>query len=77
MKQKVAFTLDQDIVEFLDNEAQGNRSEFLNSLLRQYRSSQLEAQMIAALHEDANDPSYLEEVQVWDNLAGDGLDAEG
>lgn len=77
MKQKIALTLDQDIVEFLDNQAQGNRSDFLNNLLRQYRSAKLEAQMIAALQEDISDPEYIEEIQAWDKLAGEGLNAEG
>jgi metal-responsive CopG/Arc/MetJ family transcriptional regulator len=77
MKQKIALTLDQDIVEFLDNQAQGNRSEFLNNLLRQYRSAKREAQMIVALQDDISDPEYLEEIQAWDKLAGEGLNAEG
>jgi hypothetical protein len=77
MKQKIAITLDQDLVEFLDHQGGSNRSEFLNALLRQHHSAYLEAQMIAALQADVNDPNYLAELEDWDAIAGEGLDAEG
>lgn len=73
MKQKITVTLDVELVAFLDT--QGNRSEYLNSLLTRQRSAQLKAQMIAALEQDLEDPDYENEVAVWDSVAGDGIDA--
>ena len=77
MKQKIAVTLDQEVVEFLDAQAKGNRSDYLNTLLTQQRKLYLEAELILALKNDAEDPDYQAEVAAWDSLAGDGIDAEG
>lgn len=78
MKQKIAVTLDEQLVAFLDAQASGNRSEYLNQLLAQERKRTIEAQTIAALQEDYADPEYLAEIQLWDAVVADGLDdAEG
>lgn len=76
MKQKIAVTLNEEIVAFLDAQANGNRSEYLNSLLTQERKRVLEAELIAALQQDVNDTNYQEEVAAWDSVVGDGIDAE-
>lgn len=73
MKQKITITLDAELVAFLDT--QGNRSEYLNSLLTRQRSVQLKDQMIAALKQDLEDPEYENDVALWDSVAGDGIDA--
>lgn len=78
MKQKIAITLDEQLVAFLDLQAGGNRSEYLNQLLAQERKRTIEIQLIAALQEDFADPEYLAEIQLWDAVVADGLDdAEG
>ena len=78
MKQKIAVTLDEQLVIFLDVQAGGNRSEYLNSLLERERKRTIEAELIRALKEDYSDPEYLAEVQLWDAVVADGLDdAEG
>lgn len=77
MKQKIAITLNVDLVEFLDSQAQGNRSEYVNALLQRQRQQQLETELIAALQEDLADADYQTEIAEWDVLAGDGMDAEG
>lgn len=78
MKQKIAITLDEQLLAFLDLQAGGNRSEYLNQLLAQERKRTIESQLIAALQEDYADPEYLAEIQLWDAVVGDGLDdAEG
>lgn len=77
MKQKIAITLDQKLVEFLDSQARGNRSAYLSTLLQAHQCSLLKEQTIAALQEDTNDPEYADEIAAWDNVAGDGIDAEG
>jgi hypothetical protein len=76
MKSKIAITLDQELIEFLDHQAT-NRSEYLNALLAEQRSKVLTQQIIAALQEDVDDPDYKAEIEAWDAVVGDGLDAEG
>lgn len=78
MKQKIAITLDEQLLAFLDLQADGNRSEYLNQLLAQERKRTIETQLIAALQADYADPNYLAEIQLWDAVVADGLDdAEG
>jgi Arc/MetJ-type ribon-helix-helix transcriptional regulator len=74
MKQKVTLTLDQELIEFLDLQA-SNRSEYLNALLRERRAKVLAEQIVAALQADLADPDYQTELQDWDAVVGDGLDA--
>lgn len=76
-KQKIAVTLDENLVAFLDQIARGNRSEYLNKLLAEHRQQVLKAQLIAALKEDSENPDYQQEIQQWDNVVGDGIDAVG
>lgn len=72
MKQKIAITIDQHLLAFVDLQAQGNRSDYLNSLLNKERKRTLEQEMITALQEDLQDPEYLTEIAEWDKLAVDG-----
>jgi metal-responsive CopG/Arc/MetJ family transcriptional regulator len=76
VKSKIAITLDQDLIEFLDHQAM-NRSEYLNALLAEQRSKVLKQQIIAALQEDSENPDYQTEIDLWDAVIADGLDAEG
>jgi hypothetical protein len=75
VKQKVTLSLDKELIEFLDLQA-NNRSEYLNELLVQHRSQVLANQIKVALQEDLNDPDYLSDIQDWDAVVGDGLDAQ-
>ncbi len=78
MKQKIAVTLDEKLVAFLDSQADGNRSEYLNQLLERERKRTLKAELIRALEEDYSDPEYLAEIKLWDSVVADGLaDSEG
>ena len=75
MKQKIAITLDRDLVSFIDRQAQGNRSNYLNSLISQERRKILVDEIIAAVQADIQDLEYQAEIAGWDRLAGDGIDA--
>ncbi len=78
MKQKIAVTLDEKLVAFLDSQAGGNRSEYLNQLLERERKQTIQAELIRALEEDYSAPEYLAEIKLWDTVVADGLDnAEG
>ena len=75
MKQKIAITIDRELLSFIDSQAQGNRSDYLNSLLHRERQIDLQQQIITALTEDLQDPQYLAEIAEWDRLSMDGIDA--
>lgn len=76
-KQKIAVTLDENLVGFLDTVAQGNRSEYLNNLLARHRSLVLKAQLREALSEEVNSPQYQQQIKEWDGVVGDGIDELG
>lgn len=75
--QKVTITLSDNILQFVDERALGNRSGYINALLAEHYRRVLSAEMIAALKEDAFDASYQAEIAAWDGVVGDGIDAEG
>ncbi|HCF25661.1 MAG TPA: CopG family transcriptional regulator [Cyanobacteria bacterium UBA11049] len=82
MAKKVTITLDDEILTFVDRQAaalddKANRSAYINAVLAAHRRSVLEAEIIAALKEDAEDPEYQAEVAAWDCVARDGIDATG
>jgi Arc/MetJ-type ribon-helix-helix transcriptional regulator len=79
LAKKVTITLDEDILTFIDKQAAingeiSNRSGYINDVLAKHRRAVLEAEMIAALQADANDPDYQAEIALWDCVAGDGID---
>jgi hypothetical protein len=75
MKQKIAITLDRKLVSFIDSQAQGNRSDYLNLLITQERQKILIDEIITSLQEDIQDPEYQAEITQWDRVDGDGIDA--
>ncbi|MEH2294799.1 type II toxin-antitoxin system MazE family antitoxin [Nostoc sp.] len=72
---KVTITLEEDILRFVDQYAEGNRSAYINTLLGEHRRRILAAEMIAALKQDAEDPEYQAEIAAWDSVVGDGINA--
>jgi Arc/MetJ-type ribon-helix-helix transcriptional regulator len=75
VKQKIAITIDRHLLSFMDSQSQGNRSDYLNSLLNREHQRALQEEMIIALQEDLQDPQYLAEITEWDQLAADGINA--
>ncbi len=75
--QKVTITLSDNILQFVDERAKGNRSGYINALLAEHYRRVLSEEMIAALKEDAFDAEYQAEIAAWDGVVGDGIDAEG
>ncbi|MBN3925550.1 CopG family transcriptional regulator [Nostoc sp. NMS4] len=72
---KVTISLEEDILQFVDRYAQGNRSAYINTLLAEHRRQILAAKMITALKQDAEDAEYKAENGAWDSVAGDGINA--
>jgi hypothetical protein len=75
--QKVMISLEEDILRFVDRNANGNRSAYINALLNEYRKLKLHEEIVRALQEDVSDPNYRAEIEAWDSVIGDGIDAEG
>lgn len=71
----ITITLEEDILRFVDQYAQGNRSGYINTLLAEHRRRILAAEMVAALKQDAEDPEYQAEIAAWDSVVGDGMNA--
>ncbi len=72
---KVTISLEEDILQFVDQYVQGNRSAYINKLLAEHRRRILAAEMIIALKQDSKDPAYQAEIAAWDRVAGDGINA--
>lgn len=72
--KKVTITLEETILNFVDQQAEGNRSNYINQLLKETYKKQLEKEMIEALQEDAKSSEYKEEIRDWDAVIGDGIE---
>ncbi|MEH2168383.1 MAG: CopG family transcriptional regulator [Nostoc sp.] len=69
---KVTIILEEDILQFVDQYAQGNRSAYINTLLAEHRRRVLAAEMITALKQDVENAEYQAEIAAWDSVAEDG-----
>ena len=74
MSKKVSITLDDDIVEFVDQLA-SNRSSFINNILQQEKKRIFMKELEDAYKDQADDPAFQEEVSFWETTVGDGLNA--
>ena len=75
MSKKVSITLDDEVLVFVDQLA-SNRSSFINEVLRKEKNRIFMKELEAAYVDEANDPELQAERDLWDVVAGDGLDAE-
>jgi len=73
MTHRTTITLDDDSFAFLNSVAGDNRSAYINQLLKQQRKNALKEALLKANQEEAEDTSYQEELQEWDNTISDGL----
>ena len=73
MTHRTTITLDDDSFAFLNSVAGDNRSAYINQLLKQQRKNALKEALLKANQEEAEDASYQEELQEWDNTISDGL----
>jgi predicted transcriptional regulator len=74
MSKKVSITLDDEVLEFVDQLA-SNRSSFINDVLWKEKKRVFMTELEEAYKEQANDPEFQAEIAVWDVTAGDSLDA--
>ncbi|NEQ99182.1 MAG: hypothetical protein F6K30_21100 [Cyanothece sp. SIO2G6] len=74
MSKKVSITLDDEVLDFIDQSA-SNRSSFINDILWQEKRRIFMEELEDAYKDQANDPELQQEISVWDVTVGDGLDA--
>ena len=74
MSKKVSITLDDEVLEFVDQLA-SNRSSFINDILWQEKRRIFMKELEEAYTDQANDPELQQKISVWDVTAGDGLNA--
>jgi len=74
MSKKVSITLDDEVLNFVDQLA-SNRSSFINDVLRKEKRRIFMNELKNAYKEQANNPEFQEEIAVWDVTVDDGLNA--
>jgi predicted transcriptional regulator len=74
MSKKVSITLDDEVLNFVDQLAR-NRSSFINEVLWKEKRRIFMKELEDAYKEQANDPEFQKEISVWDVTVGDGLNA--
>lgn len=74
MSKKVSITLDDEILDFVDQIA-SNRSSFINDVLWKEKRRIFMKELAEAYKDQVNDPEFQEEISVWDITIGDGLNA--
>lgn len=72
--KKVSITLDDDVLDFVDQLA-SNRSSFINDILQQEKRRIFMKELENAYKDQANDTEFQAEVSVWEITVGDGLNA--
>ena len=73
MTHRATITLDDDAYAFLEASANGNRSAYINNLLKEEKQRVLEQQIMRANQEEAEDLAYQEELMNWEITLSDGL----
>ncbi|VEP15157.1 conserved hypothetical protein [Hyella patelloides LEGE 07179] len=72
MSDRVTITLDKEAYEFLESKANGNRSAYINSILKAEKQRIIAEKILRANQEEAEE-SYQEELADWDITLSDGL----
>jgi hypothetical protein len=74
MKKEIIVTLDNEILDFVDQLAI-NRSSFINEILWKEKKRIFMQELENAYREQDRDADFQEEFAVWDITVGDSLDA--
>ena len=72
MLDRITITLDREAYEFLESRANGNRSAYINNILKAEKQRIIAEQIFKANQEEAEE-SYQEELAHWDITLTDGL----
>ncbi len=74
MSKKVSITLDDEVLDFVDQLA-CNRSSFINEVLWKEKKRIFMQELADAYKQQVSDPELQAEISVWDVTVGDGLNA--
>ena len=74
MSKKVSITLDDEVLDFVD-QLTSDRSSFINDILLKERRKVFMKELEDAYKEQADDPEFQAEMSVWDVTVDDGLNA--
>lgn len=72
---EITIAIPSELVEFLDRQAQGNRSNYIKCLLLEQHRQIVIRETITALEQDIQNPFYQAEIKEWDCVVGDGINA--
>ncbi len=76
MSHRLTITLDDEAYGFVEKHARGNRSAFINRVLKAAQKKRLEESIKRACLEESQDQAYQAELVEWDVCVADGLDDE-
>ena len=73
MAQRATFSLDDEVIDFLNTEGGNNKSAYVNELLKREKQRVLQEAPLKANQEEAEDMAYQKELSDWDATLSDGL----
>ncbi len=73
MIERATFSLEIENLTFLNEVGGGNKSAYINELLKQEKQKILEKALLIANQEEANDSDYQDELLAWDTTLSDGI----
>lgn len=74
MAERATISLDEEAYHFLMKIAEGNKSAYINELLKREKQRLLEEAVLKANQEEAEDTDYQDELSDWDVTLADGLE---
>lgn len=72
MGTKISVNLNDSTAKFLDS-VTNNRSAYINQLIEEKQKQAFEDKLRADYREQNDDPQWQAEIELWDCVAGDGL----
>ena len=72
MSERVTITLDKEAYEFLERNANGNRSAYISNILKAEKQRIIAEKILQANQEEAED-SYQQQLADWEITLTDGL----
>lgn len=73
MAQWATFSLDDDVIDFLNTAGGKNKSAYVNEVLKREKQRLLQEALLKANQEEAEDIEYQKELSDWDTTLSDGL----
>ncbi len=72
MSKKISITLDDEILDFVDQRT-NNRSSFINKIIKHEKQESFMEALAEAYRDQSSDPDFLEEVSDLEITVSDGL----